>query len=119
MTNNQKDIYRQILLEEKRKLIEELLDENESAEELMRDDSNDTIDYANTNFSQKLLSVLNESTKKKVLAIDEALKRIDKENYGICTKCSKEIGKKRLEVVPWATKCITCKTKEEELAKVR
>lgn len=40
--------------------------------------------------------------------IDEALKRIDSDSYGICEYCSKEIGRDRLEVRPQARLCIEC-----------
>lgn len=48
------------------------------------------------------------------LAIDEirkirrALSRIDDETYGTCELCGKQIAKKRLEALPYATTCITC-----------
>jgi len=46
--------------------------------------------------------------------INEALKRIEDSTYGICRTCEKEISKNRLEAVPHATQCITCKNSEEK-----
>ena len=45
--------------------------------------------------------------------IDEALKRLEKDEYGNCRTCGNQIGKKRLNVIPWASLCIECKEKEE------
>jgi DnaK suppressor protein len=45
--------------------------------------------------------------------IDEALARIEEDDYGYCQSCGVEIGLKRLEARPTATLCIDCKTLEE------
>ncbi len=45
--------------------------------------------------------------------IDEALENLDKERYGICVSCGQAIGRDRLEVVPHAKLCISCKAKAE------
>jgi DnaK suppressor protein len=41
------------------------------------------------------------------------LKDIDDDFYGYCETCGVEIGIKRLEARPTATKCIDCKTVDE------
>lgn len=38
--------------------------------------------------------------------IKDALKRIEKGTYGICTECGKEISKERLEANPSAKTCV-------------
>jgi DnaK suppressor protein len=45
--------------------------------------------------------------------IDEAIARIDKDEYGYCVNCGVEIGLQRLEARPTATLCIDCKTLDE------
>ncbi|MDM8544890.1 RNA polymerase-binding protein DksA [Candidatus Venteria ishoeyi] len=51
--------------------------------------------------------------RKLVKKIDESLKQIDDEEYGYCQSCGVEIGLRRLEARPTATKCIDCKTLDE------
>jgi RNA polymerase-binding protein DksA len=46
--------------------------------------------------------------------IEQAIERIEKGTYGLCHECSKPIGKERLEAVPHARLCITCKSNEEK-----
>jgi DnaK suppressor protein len=46
--------------------------------------------------------------------IDEAIKRIEDNSYGICQMCQNNIDQKRLVVVPWAPNCIKCQEKEEK-----
>lgn len=41
--------------------------------------------------------------------LDDALRRIEKGDYGFCTDCGKLIEKERLEAVPHAKQCIECK----------
>lgn len=40
--------------------------------------------------------------------IEAAIKRIDDGNYGICVDCGKLIPRKRLEVLPFARRCLAC-----------
>ena len=43
--------------------------------------------------------------------LDDALKRIEKGDYGFCLDCGSLIDKERLEAVPHAQLCIKCKLK--------
>ena len=45
-----------------------------------------------------------------VVEIDVALDKIDEGGYGTCDTCVKPIPKARLEVIPWAALCVTCKS---------
>ena len=45
--------------------------------------------------------------------IDEALTRLDENEYGICLECGNEIGAARLEVKPYARFCVDCKAQKE------
>jgi DnaK suppressor protein len=51
--------------------------------------------------------------RKLIKKIDEALERIDNNEYGYCESCGVEIGIRRLEARPTATLCIDCKTLDE------
>ena len=44
--------------------------------------------------------------------LDKALKAIDGGSYGICLKCKKEIESGRLEIMPYAELCISCRKAE-------
>jgi RNA polymerase-binding transcription factor len=49
----------------------------------------------------------------KLLRIDNALKRIEEGNYGICGECEEEIGIKRLTFNATINTCISCAEKNE------
>jgi len=51
--------------------------------------------------------------------IDEAIKRIDEDSYGICVECEKPIPKKRLEFLPFALRCLECEGNRERRARIR
>jgi RNA polymerase-binding transcription factor DksA len=46
--------------------------------------------------------------------IEEALKRLDQNTYGICGNCEKPILKARLEAVPFARLCVSCQSEIEK-----
>jgi DnaK suppressor protein len=45
-------------------------------------------------------------------AIESALVRLKKGNYGICAACGKPISRARLKAVPWADYCRDCMEQE-------
>jgi RNA polymerase-binding transcription factor DksA len=45
--------------------------------------------------------------------IDAALERIDAGTYGICVSCGQQIPEERLDAVPYAVLCLSCKREEE------
>lgn len=47
-------------------------------------------------------------------ALDEALERIERGEYGLCELCKVPIGEKRLKAVPSARLCIKCKSESEK-----
>ena len=48
-----------------------------------------------------------------LLQIDDALRRLYRGEYGVCESCGNPIARARLEVMPQARLCISCKEKEE------
>jgi DnaK suppressor protein len=53
---------------------------------------------------------LSAQARAEVVEIDVALDKVDEGTYGTCDKCGKPIPKARLEVIPWAALCVTCKS---------
>ena len=49
--------------------------------------------------------------------IDDALRSIEKGNYGICEMCGELISKPRLAVLPFATNCIKCQSEMERTSR--
>jgi len=55
-----------------------------------------------------------ENLQEKIKHINQALKRIYDKSYGLCEMCGCYIEERRLKIVPYASMCIECKTKEEK-----
>ena len=52
-----------------------------------------------------------------LLEINEALRRIARGEYGVCESCENPILRARLEAMPVARLCLSCKEKEERAAR--
>jgi len=46
--------------------------------------------------------------------VDQALRRLYRNEFGICAACGKDIGKARLEAIPHVTLCVSCQEKQEK-----
>jgi DnaK suppressor protein len=51
---------------------------------------------------------VSENESRQLALIDEALLRIDDEEYGPCQNCQNDINPKRLAAIPWARYCLSC-----------
>ncbi|MDH4037209.1 MAG: TraR/DksA family transcriptional regulator [Candidatus Krumholzibacteria bacterium] len=50
-----------------------------------------------------------------VIALEAALRRIDKGTYGVCEECSEKIPPRRLEAFLAARLCIKCQSRAEKM----
>jgi DnaK suppressor protein len=64
----------------------------------------------------RLLGELDERGRAEIEAIDDALLRIERGDYGRCEECDEEIPVARLEVMPRTTLCVTCAEAREHQA---
>ncbi|MGR8932900.1 MAG: TraR/DksA family transcriptional regulator [Gammaproteobacteria bacterium] len=78
--------------------------------------SKDFAEQATEAENNEVLDALGNAARLEVAQIQQALARIDGGDYGICTECGEPIRKKRLEALPFTTKCINCAAKEERKA---
>lgn len=100
------------LKEIKEKLLAErdLLIEKLKGNDLSVDDSEtpDPVDLAVRNYSKNVQLAVSENESKQLALIDEALLRIDDDEYGQCLNCETDINPKRLAAIPWARYCLDC-----------
>jgi RNA polymerase-binding protein DksA len=47
--------------------------------------------------------------------VEEALARLDEGRYGLCENCGQQIPPGRLEILPYATLCVSCQSQQESL----
>lgn len=122
MKKKDHEYFEKKLLEERGRLVKELqyLDET-VLNKNQRDMSGDLSAYSfhmadqgSDNMEREIAFLGASSEGRALLNIDEALRKLYRGEYGVCETCSQEIPRKRLEAVPYATLCITCKEKEEK-----
>ncbi|HOV15778.1 MAG TPA: TraR/DksA C4-type zinc finger protein [Spirochaetota bacterium] len=117
MTKEQLEHYKELLLKEKDEILKELMESNDSSKNLLENESNnvnDSVDEATTNITQNILNIVSSKNQQTLLAIDAAMRRITEGSFGKCITCGCDISSNRLEALPWATKCIECKNKDEK-----
>ena len=74
----------------------------------------DPVDMAVNNYSKNVLLSVSEGESKKLLLVNEALERLEDDEYGFCQNCEEEINPKRLNAVPWARYCLKCQELSEQ-----
>ena len=105
--------YRDRLMEERAALIGVVGRNEDYGREADIEATQDPADKASNSYTKELL--FSQSTNDRIILtqIDEALQRIDDDEFGICVNCGNEIQPKRLEALPWVRYCITCQDLQE------
>jgi DnaK suppressor protein len=106
--------FKQRLTEEYQKLIRSINRNRLAEEEITLENTEDEGDLATISHNKELLYNLHESDFQRLKSIQEALKRMDRGEYGECLRCNEDINEKRLMAVPWATLCIQCQEEAEK-----
>jgi len=107
--------YRVALLAKQRELTDAYATvKGESREAPGGDGTEDYIDYAVNSYAKEFLLSLTELDRKQLILVEDALRRIDRGEYGRCMQCGDPINPKRLEVQPWARHCVRCQELEEQ-----
>ena len=112
MSKKQLEHFKAVLLAWKKELVQEV---SRTVHAMQDDTANhpDPNDRASQETDMSLELRNRERERKLIKKIDEAIGRIDSEDYGYCESCGVEIGVQRLEARPTATLCIDCKTLDE------
>lgn len=104
-----------LLLAQRAELIQKMEAEKERfKDEATAESGKDSIDVANDEGAFKKMEALNAMDAKRLMGIENALKRISENRYGKCLMCGKPIPEARLRAIPSAVLCIDCKSKDEK-----
>jgi len=112
------EYFRKIILEKRKEILQEL----ETLKSSMMDSTTGEYTSENSAYSLHMEQGTDTMEREKTFLfasregkflnyLDDALKRIDKGDYGFCNDCGKLIEKERLGAVPHAQLCVDCKTK--------
>jgi DnaK suppressor protein len=117
MGKKEREDFRKTLLQKKETIVRKLSELTNESKEMETNVAQDVIDKAETSYTKEFLLSLSDADREQLLFIDEALKRLKRDEFGVCQLCHQEIGRKRLEAVPWTPYCINCQEKAEEESK--
>ena len=99
------EFYRRHLLNHRWILTREYWRERDASRQVEEEDTEELRD---------LLLSLGEIERDRLIRIQEALARIERGDYGLCSQCGVHIPESRLDAVPWADLCIVCQGRVEE-----
>jgi DnaK suppressor protein len=116
LTKTQIASLREELVEERASLLEQVQDLDAEADvknwrEGGFDD--DPADAGSASFERETAQSLSNHARNLVSQIDDAMRRMDAGTYGTCERCGEPIEAARLEALPYATLCLTCKRRDE------
>jgi len=121
MTKKELDHFEKLLLERRNALVSEMGLLRKSAQDTIKDAAGDHSAYAyhmadlgTDAMEREKTFALASKSGRLLYHIDEALRRIHDKSYGKCHTCGEPIAKTRLEAVPHARLCISCKELEEQ-----
>ena len=83
-----------------------------------KDEGMDTYDLASDARDKEINLILGDRDREKVQAIDEALGRIDQNEYGMCESCESDIAEARLQALPFTRLCVNCQAERERELKM-
>lgn len=115
------EAYSQEFLDEMRQLLESKRAELVNRSKLARNDlrerdtsPGDSIDESNDEQGTSTEMRLKDRERNFLSSVNDALERLDSDDYGFCDNCGEPIGEGRLRVRPMALLCIECKEDSEK-----
>ena len=82
-------------------------------------ETSDSADQALSSYTKEFLYKLSDVERRQFVEIEAALWRIEEGTFAECVDCHNPLPSKRLEIVPWASRCTNCqeafeRSQEEE-----
>jgi DnaK suppressor protein len=108
---------RQRLLAKRRELLRRYRDELQRVEEELAEQQAERVERSTDEWDARVLNALGDTDVRAILAVVEAIRRLDAGTYGSCAVCAYPIGPSRLDAVPEAALCIDCAADREPFAR--
>lgn len=112
------DAIRQRLILRRRELLTRYRDELARVEEELAMRDPELVERATEDWDAEVLSSLGDSDMRAIVAVGEAVDRLNLGTYGTCTDCGSSISAARLDALPETAICIDCaKGRESSIAR--
>ena len=109
MQKSELEYFKGILKDRKAQILKNLSGVEEEMTELQTQELSDEGDFASANSDTLVESAIITQQQKELSEIENALRKIDNGEYGVCEMCEDPIGFQRLKVKPHAIYCIDCR----------
>jgi RNA polymerase-binding protein DksA len=83
------------------------------SDSLKRDDEVNLAEDGTDTFERQFALTLASAEQDALFDVDDALRRLDENTYGLCEECGAVVGIIRLKALPFVRKCIQCQSKTE------
>lgn len=114
MRKRDKDRFRTLLVDLRKNVLREIRQDVQEGREGEAGEGRDTYDIASDERDREINLLLGDRERRKLQLIDDALHRVDSDEYGICEECGGEIAHGRLEAMPFSRLCVTCQSEFEQ-----
>ena len=114
MRKREKDKFRAMLLQLRKEITREIQQDVQEGREGEAGDGRDTYDIASDERDREISLLLSDRERRKLQQIDDALHRLESEDFGMCEECGGEIATGRLEAMPFTRLCVTCQSEFEQ-----
>jgi len=109
MKPNDIEYFKKMLIDRKDQVLKNIEDVQKEINELKNVDLNDDADFAAVSTDRLIENAITTKQNVELHEIEEALKKIENNVYGICEMCEEPISFQRLKVKPQAKYCIVCR----------
>ena len=100
---------KEILLERKELIINNINGSRESIDDLKNSECKDDFDYAEISSDSFKEGIIANQQVQELSEIEDAILRVDKGTYGVCDMCDESIAIARLRAKPFAKFCTPCR----------
>lgn len=122
MTKKELKIFKDIILKRKEEILDSIRHVSEDTlKKSQRDAAGDISSYtlhmadvATDTYDREFSLGLASNEREVLYEINDALKKIEEGNYGICEECKKHIARTRLKAVPYTKLCLECQKAQEK-----
>ena len=114
MDKKRLEYYKKKLVTRREELLRNIARTEEEGRAADDDPTVDLADKAANSYTKEFLFGQTNHDRSTLQLIEDALKRIRENQFGLCVNCQEEVQQKRLEAVPWARHCISCQEKHEQ-----
>lgn len=101
------------LRQQEKQLERSMLTAVEQGRQIVAEETLDVADQAVFSYQKEMIFSQGTEGHTQLSLVRLALERLDEGTFGECMQCSRPIGEKRLEALPWTPYCIECQEKVE------